>query len=152
MENSNVPHVNQSQRAPEKIAHIGIAVKSIEESLPFYQQQLGLELEGIETVESEQVRVAFLRIGETRFELLESTSETGPIAVFIQKKGPGIHHIALEVDNIQARLEQLKANGVQLIHEQPKMGAHDAQIAFLHPKAAGGVLLELCQYPKEHKS
>ncbi|QZT32678.1 methylmalonyl-CoA epimerase [Caldalkalibacillus thermarum TA2.A1] len=134
---------------PKKIAHIGIAVKSIEDSLPFYQQQLGLALEGIETVESEQVRVAFLKVGETRIELLESLSPDGPIATFIKNRGEGIHHLALEVDDIEARLKQLKENGVRLIHEQPKEGAHGAQIAFLHPKATGGVLLELCQYDQQ---
>lgn len=132
-------------QAPKKLAHIGIAVNSIDESLPFYQKQIGLQLEGIETVDSEQVRVAFLTIGDTRLELLESTSESGPIAQFIQKKGVGLHHIAFEVDDVKARLEQLKQDGIQLIHEEPKEGAHGAQIAFIHPKAAGGALLELCQ-------
>ncbi|MDQ0337697.1 methylmalonyl-CoA mutase C-terminal domain/subunit [Caldalkalibacillus uzonensis] len=139
----------QQVAPPKKIAHIGIAVKSIEEALPFYQQQLGLPLEGIETVESEQVRVAFLKAGETRLELLESLSPDGPIAKYIANKGEGIHHLALEVEDIEDRLKQLKENGVQLIHEQPKEGAHAAQIAFLHPKATGGVLLELCQYAQE---
>jgi methylmalonyl-CoA mutase C-terminal domain/subunit len=138
-----------AQQPPKKIAHIGIAVQSIEKALPFYQNHIGLELEGIETVESEQVRVAFLKIGETKIELLESMSDTGPIAIFIEKKGTGIHHIAFEVDDLQARLEQLKQDGVQLIHEQPKEGAHKAQIAFIHPKAAGGALLEMCQYHNE---
>lgn len=135
----------QEIESPKKLAHIGIAVHSIDEALPFYQNQVGLQLEGIETVDSEAVRVAFLKIGETKVELLESTSDKGPIAQFIQKKGPGIHHIAFEVDDIHARLEQLKRDGVQLIHEEPKEGAHGAQIAFIHPKAAGGALLELCQ-------
>lgn len=134
---------------PKKIAHIGIAVPSIDEALPFYQQQLGLPLEGIETVESESVRVAFLTIGETRVELLESTSPEGPIAKFIEKKGAGIHHIAFEVNDITERLAQLKQNGIQLIHEEPKEGAHQAQIAFLHPKATQGALVELCQPSNE---
>jgi methylmalonyl-CoA mutase C-terminal domain/subunit len=137
-------HIKEIE-SPKKLAHIGIAVRSIDEALPFYQNQIGLQLEGIETVESEAVRVAFLKIGETKVELLESTSDAGPIAQFIQKKGPGIHHIAFEVDDIHARLEQLKRDGVQLIHEEPKEGAHGAQIAFIHPKAARGALLELCQ-------
>jgi len=136
----------QTVESPKKIAHIGIAVSSIEESIPFYQNQLGLTLEGIESVESEKVRVAFLRIGETRIELLESTSSDGPIASFIAKRGQGIHHIAFEVENVSERLAQLKQNGVQLIHETPKEGAHGALIGFIHPKATGGVLMELCQY------
>lgn len=130
---------------PQKIAHIGIAVESIEEMLPFYEEQLCLEVEGIEEVRSEQVRVAFLKIGETRIELLEALSEESPIASFIQKRGAGIHHIALEVDDLSARLAHLRKNGVRLIHEQPRSGAHGTQIAFLHPKAFGGVLIELCQ-------
>jgi methylmalonyl-CoA mutase C-terminal domain/subunit len=137
--------------APKKIAHIGVAVHSIDEALPFYQKQIGLQLEGIETVESEQVRVAFLKIGETKIELLESMSADGPIATFIEKKGAGIHHIAFEVDDITARIDQLKQSGVQLIHEQPKEGAHGAQIAFIHPKATGGALLELCQYQNQNE-
>ncbi len=139
------------QQPPKKIAHIGIAVKSLEAALPFYTEQLGLSFLGEEVVESEKVRVAFLRIGETRFELLEPTAPDSPIALFIEKRGEGIHHIALDVDDIGARLARLKANGVPLIHETPKSGAHGAQIAFLHPKAARGVLFELCQYPQDHK-
>lgn len=133
---------------PKKIAHIGIAVQSIEDALPFYQQ-LGLVLEGIETVETEQVRVAFLKVGETKLELLESLTPDGSIARFIEKRGQGIHHIALEVDDLQARLQQLKREGISLIQEEPQEGAEGAQIAFIHPKSAGGVLLELCQYSSE---
>ncbi|MGE5704519.1 MAG: methylmalonyl-CoA epimerase [Clostridia bacterium] len=136
---------------PNKIAHIGIAVKSIANALPFYTEHLGLNLLGVEEVESEKVRVAFLRIGESSFELLEPLSEESPIAKFIEKRGEGIHHIALDVDDVAQRLETLKAAGVPLINEVPKAGAHGAQIAFLHPKASGGVLVELCQYPQSHK-
>jgi len=132
---------------PRKIAHIGIAVKSLDAALPFYTQQLGLPLIGTEEVASEQVRIAFLAIGESRIELLEPLSDESPIAKFIEKRGEGIHHIALDVDDIQERLARLASNGVALIHETPKPGAHGAQIAFLHPKAASGVLFELCQYP-----
>ncbi|MGN7468850.1 methylmalonyl-CoA epimerase [Brevibacillus sp. SAFN-007a] len=134
--------------APNKIAHIGIAVKSLEQSLPFYTDQLGLELVGTEKVESEQVHVAFLAIGESRIELLEPLSEDSPIARFIEKRGEGVHHIAFDVDDVASRLQKLKEQGVALIHEVPKTGAHGALIGFLHPKAAGGVLYELCQYPK----
>lgn len=137
------------QQPPNKIAHIGIAVKNLDASLPFYTQLLGLTLLGQEEVESEQVRVAFLGIGESRFELLEPTSPASPIAQFIEKRGEGIHHIALDVDNIEERLANLKENGIKMINEEPKLGAHEAQIAFIHPKAAGGVLIELCQYPNK---
>lgn len=136
-------------KAPNKIAHIGIAVKSLEQAIPFYTEHLGLSLVGTEVVESEQVKVAFLVIGESRIELLEPLSDQSPIAKFIEKRGEGIHHIALDVDDVGARLAHLKQQGVPLIHEQPKAGAHNAQIGFLHPKAAGGVLYELCQYPQE---
>jgi len=133
---------------PNKIAHIGIAVTSIDAALPFYTEQLGLSLLGRETVESEQVQIAFLAIGETRIELLEPIEPSSPIAKFIEKRGEGIHHIALDVNDIEERLAQLKANGVAVLNDTPKIGAHQAQIAFLHPKAAHGVLYELCQYPE----
>ncbi|MFD1039204.1 methylmalonyl-CoA epimerase [Virgibacillus byunsanensis] len=132
--------------SPKKIAHIGIAVNSIDAAIPFYMNSLGLELEGVETVESEGVKVAFLRIGESRFELLEALSDSSPIRQFINKKGEGVHHIAMEVDNITERLDQLRKEGIKLINDEPKQGAHNSQIAFVHPKAANGVLFELCQH------
>ncbi|MBN6188465.1 methylmalonyl-CoA epimerase [Aneurinibacillus sp. BA2021] len=131
--------------SPEKIEHIGIAVKNLDEAVQFYTQILGLKLIGFETVESEKVRVAFLEIGETHIELLEPTSEESAIAKFIEKKGQGIHHIALKVDNQEERLAKLKEAGVKLISDTPKLGAHNNMVAFLHPKATQGVLLELCQ-------
>lgn len=136
------------QQKPHKIDHIGIAVKSIEKALPFYVNHLHLELEAIEEVESEQVKVAFLRIGESRIELLEPTSENSPIYKFIEKRGEGIHHIALGVYDIEARLKELKTSGISLINEKPKLGAGGAKIAFLHPKSASGVLYELCEKQK----
>lgn len=134
--------------APKKISHIGIAVKDLDAALPLYTDVLGLSLEGMETVESEGVKVAFLRIGETRIELLEPLGPDSPIASFLEKRGEGIHHIALEVDGIEQKLSFLSEKGVRLIHEQPKQGAHGARIAFLHPKATGGVLYELCEQAK----
>lgn len=130
---------------PKKIEHIGIAVKSINESLPFYTNQLKLKLLGIEEVSSQKVRVAFLKIGDAKLELLEPLSEESAIAQFIKRRGEGIHHIALAVDNIEARLNELKANGVKLIHESPVKGAANADVAFLHPKSASGVLYEYCE-------
>ncbi|RXT13819.1 methylmalonyl-CoA epimerase [Ammoniphilus sp. CFH 90114] len=138
-----------SVKPPKQIEHIGIAVRSLEESVPFYTELLGLKLLGYETVESEKVRVAFLEIGETRLELLEATSPDSPIAQFIDKKGEGIHHIALQVDNSVERLQDLKEKGIRLIHEVPKPGAHGNLVAFLHPKSTNGVLLELCQPGKD---
>ena len=127
------------------IDHIGIAVSDIESSLKFYRDVLGLNFEGTEVVEEQKVKIAFLPLGEGEFELLESTEEEGPIAKFIEKKGEGIQHIALRVDNIEEALAELKSNGIKLIDEEPRKGAGGAKIAFLHPKATGGVLLELCE-------
>lgn len=135
-----------SAPAPKKIAHIGIAVNSIDHSLPFYTDSLGLELEGVEAVVSEGVKVAFLKIGESRIELLESLDDSSPIKAFIDKKGEGIHHVALEVDSISDRLTKLKSEGIRLINDEVKQGANNSQIAFIHPKAASNVLIELCQH------
>src|SRR5690625_413436 len=135
--------------APKKIAHIGIAVKSIDDVLSFYTDSLGLELEYVENVESEGVKVAFLKIGESRIELLEPLNKSSSIQQYLDKKGEGIHHIALEVDNIDVRLKQLQSEGVKLVNDESKSGAHNSQIAFIHPKAANGVLFELCQHPEE---
>lgn len=129
----------------EKINHIGIAVKSLEASIPFYRDQLGMRLEGSEEVVEQKVKVAFLQIGESRIELLEPTSEDSPVAKFLQKNGEGIHHIAYEVRDIEASLAELKTKGVRLIDETPRHGAHNSLIAFLHPKGSGGVLTEICQ-------
>lgn len=129
----------------KKIDHIGIAVKSIEESLGLYTDIFGLTLQGIEVVEEQKVKTAFLPIKDTEFELLESTDADGPIAKFIDKKGQGIQHIALEVDDIEKALEEMKAKGIRLIDETPRYGAGGAKIAFLHPKSTQGVLIELCQ-------
>jgi len=129
----------------KKIDHVGIAVKSIEDVLPFYVETLNLPLLGVEEVESEKVKVAFLQVGESKIELLEPTSPDSPIAKFIEKRGEGIHHVALGVDDIEGRIAELKANGIQMIHDQPKIGAGGAHVAFMHPKSTGGVLYELCE-------
>lgn len=130
---------------PKKISHIGIAVKRLDEAIPFYRDILGLQYEGEETVESEQVRVAFFQIGESRIELLEPLSEESAIYKFLQKNGEGIHHLALEVSDIKQRISDLKQKGIRLIQEEPKRGAHQMNIAFLHPKATGRVLYEICE-------
>jgi methylmalonyl-CoA/ethylmalonyl-CoA epimerase len=128
-----------------KINHIGIAVHSIDASLPFYRDVLGMHFEGTEVVAEQKVKVAFFAIGESRIELLEPTAPDSPVARFLEKNGEGTHHIAYEVDDLQAALAALKAQGVRLIDESPRCGAHGTHIAFLHPKATGGVLTELCQ-------
>lgn len=133
---------------PKKIAHIGIAVQKIDDAVSFYTDTLGLELEGVATVESEAVKVAFLRIGDSRIELLEPLNDKSSIHGFLDKKGEGIHHFALEVDNIKERLNKMKSEGISLINDVPKQGAHNSQIAFIHPKSANGVLFELCQHPE----
>ncbi|WP_010650792.1 methylmalonyl-CoA epimerase [Oceanobacillus massiliensis] len=133
---------------PRKIAHIGIAVENIDLALPFYTDKLGLQLEAVEDVESEGVKVAFIKIGETRLELLEPSNETSAIRKFLDKKGEGIHHIALEVDDLSSRIQQLKRQEIHLINEQPTAGAHHSQVAFIHPKSANGVLFELIQHER----
>ncbi|MFW9960895.1 MAG: methylmalonyl-CoA epimerase [Candidatus Thorarchaeota archaeon] len=131
----------------EKIDHIGIAVESIDSWIGFYRDLLGLEFTGSEVVAEQKVRIAFLTIGESRIELLEPTSADSPIAGFLEKRGAGMHHIALRVDNIEEALSQYKKAGARLIDENPRIGAHGTKIAFIHPKTSGGVLLELCQEP-----
>lgn len=129
----------------KKVDHIGIAVKSIKEALPFYTEVLGLELQGVEEVESEKVKVAFIKVGDTKLELLEPTSDDSAIAKYIAKRGEGIHHVALGVNAIQERIEEIKAKGITMIQDQAKTGAGGAQVAFMHPKSTGRVLLELCE-------
>lgn len=132
----------------KKIAHIGIAVNKLEDALSFYTDAIGLSVEAIEEVESEGVKIAFLKVGDTRIELLEALSEESPIKTFLNKRGEGIHHIAFEVEDIDARLSKLKEQGIRLINEEAKEGAHQSRIAFIHPKEASGVLVELCEQAK----
>lgn len=129
----------------KKIDHIGIAVSNLEEALKFYEGVLGMNLQGTEIVEEQKVKVAFLPIGDTEIELLESTDKDGPIARFIEKKGEGIQHIAYRVDDIEKEIEEMKQKGIRMIDEVPRYGAGGAKIAFLHPKSTNGVLIELCQ-------
>lgn len=136
------------------VNHIGIAVKSLDAQRAFYEGVLGAAFEGVETVAEQKVRVAFYRLGTgehaVRLELLEPTSPESTIAQFIEKRGEGLHHVAYTVDDLAARLSELKAGGVRLIDEAPRPGAHGARIAFLHPKASLGVLTELCQPAPAH--
>ena len=128
-----------------KINHIGIAVTSIEETLPFYRDNLGMAFDSVEEVAEQKVRVAMLQIGESKIELLEPTSADSPVAKFIEKNGPGIHHLAYEVIDIEAAIAKLIAGGARMIDEKPRNGAHGTRIAFVHPKSSHGVLTELCQ-------
>jgi methylmalonyl-CoA/ethylmalonyl-CoA epimerase len=125
--------------------HIGIAVKDLSAALAFYRDALGLEIEGTEDIESQQVRAHFAPVGEARLELLEATAPESPIAKHIDKRGPGLHHITLRVDDIHAVLARLKARGVRLIDDAPRPGAEQSLIAFVHPASTGGVLIELKQ-------
>ena len=128
-----------------RVDHIGIAVKNLDEMVKWYEETLGIEAHGYEVVEEQKVKVAFLPIGESELELLEDTTGDGPVAKFIEKNGEGVQHIALRVDNIEETLAELKAKEVRLIDQTPRYGAGNASIAFVHPKATHGVLLELCE-------
>ncbi len=128
-----------------KIDHLGIAVNSIDDGKNFWSEVLGLKFESTETVEAQKVITAFFPVGESEVELLESTSEDGPIAKYIKKRGPGFQHVAFRVANLEESLKELKEKGIQLIDQEPRLGAGGAKIAFLHPKATGGILVELCE-------
>ena len=139
-----------SGNAVKHIAHIGIAVKRIKDTISFYTDDLGLELEKIIMMESEGVKIAFVKIGETRFELMEPLHEESAIYNFIKTKGEGLHHIALEVDHIDQRIKYLKRRGLKLIDNHKKQGAENTDVAFLHPKTTHGVLYELCEHHNKY--
>lgn len=128
-----------------KLDHVGIAVEKLDPALEIWEGMLGLPLHGTEEVAEQKVRTAFLPLGDTEIELLESTEPDGPIGKFIAAKGQGVQHLAFRVEDIDAALAELKAKGIRLIDETPRYGAGGARIAFLHPKATGGVLVELCE-------
>lgn len=127
------------------IEHIGIAVKSLDESIPFYEKILGIECYSVEEVKDQRVKTAFFKVGQTKIELLESTDPEGPIGKFIEKKGEGIHHLAFAVENIEEALVDAENKGIQLIDKTPRKGAEGLTIGFLHPKSTFGVLTELCE-------
>ena len=129
---------------PTHIEHIGIAVADLDESIAYYQQVLGLECYAIEEVPDQKVRTAFFRVGDTKIELLESTDPEGPVGNFIQKKGPGIHHLAFAVEDVAKSLKHASDQGVRLIDNEPRKGAEGLMIGFLHPKSTFGVLTEFC--------
>jgi methylmalonyl-CoA/ethylmalonyl-CoA epimerase len=129
----------------KSVNHIGIAVRSIDAQRAFYEGTLGAVFEGVETVPDQKVRVGFFRVGDVRFELLEPTEPSSTVAAFLEKKGEGLHHVALTVEGLEARIAELKQAGVRMIDEVPRPGAHHMRIAFLHPKSTFGVLTELCE-------
>lgn len=141
--------VTLGMEPPKKIDHIGIAVQSLDEVLPFYVNTLGLQLEAVEEVESQKVKVAFIKVGETRLELLEPLDEQSPISQFIEKRGQGVHHVALGVEDIHTRIQELQNNGVKMIQDKPVSGAGGASIAFIHPSSTHRVLFELCEKNKD---
>jgi methylmalonyl-CoA epimerase len=128
-----------------RLDHIGIAVANLEEALAFYRDALGLQVDPVEEVASQRVRAHFIPLGDSALELLEATDEDSPIAKYLTKRGPGLHHVTLEVDDIARALSELKTRGVRLIDEHPRPGAHGSLVAFIHPSSAQGVLVELKQ-------
>lgn len=131
------------------IEHIGIAVISLEESIPYYEDVLGLKCYAIEEVKEQKVKTAFFKIGQTKIELLESTDPEGPVGKFIEKRGEGIHHMAFAVEHLEDCLEEAESKGVRLIDQVPRKGAEGLDIAFLHPKSTFGVLTEFCEDKSE---
>ncbi len=131
----------------KKVSHIAVAVPDIAEAAKFYEQHLGLKMTGVEVVPTNKVKAGFIPVGDTRIELVQPSSPDSPVAKFIEKRGPGLQHLCFEVDDIDAEVERLKAAGVRLINETPIAGAHGCRVAFVHPRATGGVLVELSQPP-----
>lgn len=130
---------------PHYIEHIGIAVKSIDKAISFYEDVLGLKCYAVEEVKDQKVKTAFFKVGQTKIELLESTDPEGPIGKFIEKRGEGIHHIAFNVNNLPEKLKEAEQKGIQLIDKVPRKGAEGLDVAFLHPKSTFGVLTEFCE-------
>ncbi len=134
----------------KRIAHLGIAVKDLDPAKKLYCENLNLEAKGEEVVSTQKVKVSFIKVGETNLELLLPTAADSPVAKFLENKGEGFHHLALEVEDIDSAVEELKAAGVRLIDETPREGAHGSRVAFIHPKSTFGVLVELVQYTEAH--
>ena len=131
------------------IEHLGIAVKSLDEAIPFWEQKLGMKCYSIEEVKEQKVRTAFFKIDQSKIELLESTEPDGPIGKYVEKNGGGIHHLAFAVEGLQENLDELASKGAQLIDKTPRKGAEGLNIAFVHPKTTGGILMELCEDPNK---
>jgi methylmalonyl-CoA/ethylmalonyl-CoA epimerase len=127
------------------VNHIGIAVRSIDAQRPFYEGALGAVFEGVEDVADQKVRVGFFRVGHVRLELLEPTDPSSTVAAFLEKRGEGLHHVAYTVEDIEARIAELKQSGLRMIDDVPRPGAHHTRIAFVHPKSTFGLLTELCE-------
>ena len=133
----------------KKINHIAIAVNNLEEAAKFYQAVMGLTLSGVEVVSAQKTKVGFFKIGESNIELVQPAEPDSPLVKFLETKGQGIHHICLEVDNIEAEVTSFLEKGAIMVDQKPRPGAHNTRVAFVHPKSSGGALIELCEYPKE---
>ncbi|MFB0505725.1 MAG: methylmalonyl-CoA epimerase [Thermodesulfobacteriota bacterium] len=134
----------------KRIDHIAIAVNDMNEAAKFYTDILQLDLCGVEVVTEQKTKVGFLKIGGSNIELVQPASDDSPLAKFLETRGPGIHHICLEVDDIQKEVEKLKKRGVRMIDDTPRPGAHNTRVAFIHPKSSGGVIIELNEFPEDH--
>ena len=132
----------------KKINHIAIAVNNLEEAAGFYQTVMGLTLSGIEVVTAQKTKVGFFKIGESNIELVQPAEPDSPLVKFLETKGQGIHHICLEVDDIEAEVKAFLQKGATMVDQKPRPGAHNTRVAFVHPKSSGGVLIELCEFPK----
>ena len=133
----------------KKINHIAIAVSNLEEAAKFYQTVMGLTLSGIEVVAAQKTKVGFFKIGESNIELVQPAEPDSPLVKFLETKGQGIHHICLEVDDVEAEVRSYLEKGATMVDQKPRPGAHNTKVAFVHPKSSGGVLIELCEYPKK---
>jgi methylmalonyl-CoA/ethylmalonyl-CoA epimerase len=134
----------------KKINHIAIAVNNLEEAAKFYQNVLGLTLSGVEVVTAQKTKVGFFKIGESNIELVQPAEPDSPLVKFLETKGPGIHHICLEVDDVEAEVKAFLEKGATMVDQKPRPGAHNTKVAFVHPKSSSGVLIELCELPKDH--
>jgi len=142
---NNVNKYGGAKLSVKRIDHLGVAVKNIDEALNFYRDSLGLELECIEEIPERGLKVAFIKVGESRIELLESISEKSTVGKYIEKKGEGIHHLAVNVENIEESMNNIREKGYKLLSEKPENGAGGTKVAFIHPKSTNGVLMELVQ-------
>jgi methylmalonyl-CoA/ethylmalonyl-CoA epimerase len=133
----------------KKINHIAVAVNNLEEAAGFYQTVMGLTLSGIEVVTAQKTKVGFFKIGESNIELVQPAEPDSPLVKFLETKGQGIHHICLEVDDIEAEVKTFLEKGATMVDQKPRPGAHNTRVAFVHPKSSGGVLIELCEFPKK---
>lgn len=134
----------------KKINHIAVAVNNLEEAAKFYQNVLGLTLSGVEVVTAQKTKVGFFKIGESNIELVQPAEPDSPLVKFLETKGPGIHHICLEVDDVEAEVKAFLEKGATMVDQKPRPGAHNTKVAFVHPKSSSGVLIELCELPKDH--